>query len=331
MQSQNSEAVLDAVIVGCGRIGGGLPETWSVEGIPSHAAAYHRHPDFHLAACVDPDTVRREGFMQQWGVAAGFATLAELAGSGLSFDVASLCTPTGLHEDGLRELLRTHARAVWCEKPLTADYRRSQELADAYRGAGKLLAVNHLRRWQPAMRKLADELAAGEHGAIRSITGFYNRGIRNNGSHMIDLIHMLSGRSRPIAARIARTDLDPGDPTVDALLEGKGGFPVHLVSSDGRDFAYFELEIVTAKGVIRVEQGGREIRRRPVSDDPDSPGYRLPGGGSFEGTETGDVFLRAAQNLYGAVVNGETLASSAASAIDAEQICDILLEMAGAA
>ena len=255
-----SERILTVAVIGCGRIAGGLAQDANVTGDAlSHAAAYDRHQGFRTVACVEPDEARRRGFMDRWGVEHGFATIEEATDS-LGFDVASVCTPTDRHETDLWRLLDTPVRAVWCEKPLTGSFQRSARIVEAYRGADKALAVNHLRRWHPAMRDLRAEIAADKWGAVRSVVGFYTKGIRNNGSHMIDLVQFLIGPLSVRAVATARIDYDAADPTVDAILTTQAGVPVHLVGGDARDYALFEVEIVAAGGSIRIERSGRSPR-----------------------------------------------------------------------
>ena len=320
---------LNAAVIGCGRIGGGDAGVDGTE-ILGHAAAYDRHEGFRLTACVEPDEVRRRAFMTRWKVARGFATIEEALADGVDWDVVSVCTPTPRHAADLRALLATSTLAVWCEKPLTGSAADSAEIVAAYAAAGKPLAVNHLRRWHPAMARLKAEIEAGEWGAVRAVAGYYTKGVRNNGSHLIDLIQYLIGPVGAASPAVARVDHDPDDPTIDAVLRTEDGTPVHLVGGDARDYALFELEIIAAGGSIRIERSGRAIRlRRPV-DDPLAPGYRMLGDGDIIEVGSGDAFLRAADNLYRAVVDGAPLACDGATALATERICDALIARAGA-
>ena len=151
------------------------------------------------------------------------------------------------------------------------------------------------------------------------------KGVRNNGSHLIDLVRFLVGSVHPVSGTLARNDddgSDPNDPTIDAMLRTAAGAPVHLVGGDARDYALFELEIIAARGSVHIERSGRAIRLRRPMDDPDALGYRVLDDGELTNVGTGDVFLRAVDNLYHAVIDNSPLACDGATALATEQICE---------
>jgi predicted dehydrogenase len=56
-----------------------------------------------------------------------------------------------------------------------------------------LPAVNYSRRFDFDISKLKADIQAGLCGQLRSIVGYYNKGVLNNGLHMIDLLNLLVG------------------------------------------------------------------------------------------------------------------------------------------
>lgn len=282
-------------------------------------------------ACVDHDEDQRQTFMKRWNVAKGFSDIESALADGRHWNVASVCTPTERHAADLRALLATPVRAVWCEKPITQSTSESRELVAAYERAGKHLAINHLRRWHPAMLHLKQEIQDGKWGAVRAAVGFYTKGVRHNGSHLLDLARYLVGPLTHVSGVVARDSDDPqtpGDPTLSGLLQTETGVPLHIVGVEARDYAMFELEIVTACGTIRIERSGRAIRLRRPTADPDTQGYMVLDDGELIDVGTGDVFLSAVDNIYQAVVNRARLACDGATALETERVCDALIEHA---
>ena len=326
----STDPTLTAAVIGCGRIAGGLSCTGGKDDPPTHADAYDRHPSFRLAACVEPDESRRLAFMRRWQIPHGFANLDECVAADVGFDVASVCTPTPVHAAILWRLLETPVRAVLCEKPLTDDASQSARLVDAYRAAETPLAVAYLRRWTPEMAKLKRELEGGSWGSLRTVIGTYTKGALNNGSHLVDLLQYLCGPLTLKAVTGQRIDGDAGDPTVDAVLVLDGGVPVHLIGADARDYALFELHLIAERGAIDVERSGQAVRRRRRVDDPCHDGYRHLDQGEWDECGHGDPFLRAVDNLYQALENGEALASDGESALDAQRLCQQMIEKAQA-
>ncbi len=132
--------------------------------------------------------------MARWSIPQGFPSLDNLPAGVAAFDVVSICSPTAAHAGHLAGALRVRPRLIFCEKPLTSAAQESEQCVQQCEQAGVLLAVNHLRRWAPDVRRLREELHAGTWGELRSVVGHYNKGILNNGSHMIDLLNFLVGQ-----------------------------------------------------------------------------------------------------------------------------------------
>lgn len=313
--------LLNVLIIGCGNIAGGFDATGG-DLILTHAGAYRRHGRFHLAACVEPDAAKREAFRMRWGVQDAFAELSQALGSGSRYDVVSICSPTTQHGDHLRMVLEARPRLVFCEKPITTDLDMASDLVAAYHAVGVPLAINHTRRWDPQVVQFKSALQSGDWGAVRSVVGHYNKGILNNGSHMVDLLRYLLGPLRLLAAGDARIDYSAEDPTVPALLSSSQDVPIHLVGGAASDYAFFEAQFVTEKGVVAIEQGGFSWRQRIVKPSPHFPGYRVVGDDAMLRGRYGEAMLCAAANLYDAVTTGTVLASTGESALAAQSLCN---------
>ncbi len=232
---------MQALVIGCGKIGGGYNASASDEMILTHALAYTRHPKFRLAACVDPDAFARQEFMKRWNVSKGFASLDEAFASGIKFDAASIASPTSTHADFLGKLLKSDVRAVFAEKPLGGDPSAALKVIEAYERAQKTLLVNYLRRFDSSMTALRQEIESGKWGEIDSVHALYNRGVMNNGSHAIDLIGFLTG-DKPMRLVSVNPDFMSqiaGDPTVSATLKLSNGAQFNLAGSSIQDCTVF--------------------------------------------------------------------------------------------
>lgn len=331
MSAASKSEALSVLIVGCGAIAGGYDETRPDKeggGVFTHAGAYGEHGGFRLAACVEPDAARRRAFMARWGVERGFASLEDCRRAELAFDVASVCAPTAAHAAALDALLAMPVKAVFAEKPLTADVADSRRIVAAYAGARRPLAVNYFRRWDRAMSDLKRELASGAWGTVQGAVVHYGKGLLNCGSHAIDLLEFLWG---PLKARAVLGRLDdyaPDDPTLDAVLEGPGGGLVHLAATDARAFFDFEIELTADGGRLAIEAGGERLRLRRVVDSPLFAGYRVLGADDIRDTGYGRALVDAVDNLRRCVVAGAALPSDGASALAAQETCAALTALA---
>jgi predicted dehydrogenase len=320
--------VRNVVIVGCGRIAGGTPPGTARLPYPGHADAYTRHPAFRLLACVEPDATRRQTFQDRWQIPHGFASLDACLSAGMELDVASVCAPTETHVPILQRLLDSPVHAVLCEKPLADRQDAAEAVAAAYAQAGKVLAVAYLRRWSPAMVALRDEFADGVWGAVRTVVGFYTKGIRHNGAHLVDLLRFMFG---PVAAStvtgVRRDGLTPDDLNLDAVLTLGDDVRAHLVGTDHRDYALFEVHIVAERGAVTIERSGRTVRRRRLDPAAD-PHFAILDRGVWDDDRLGDPLLHALDNLDDAINTGAPLMSDAANAVATESICDHLIKIA---
>lgn len=306
---------------------GGGDSQWSIEGAFSHAAAYRRHPGFRLTACVEPNADRRRAFMATWEVDLGFASLGECLSAGHVFDVASVCTPTQFHVEALRSLLDTPTRAVLCEKPLTDDPTQSDRLVEAYRDAGRLLAVDYPKRYLEGVAALKGEFDAGAWGQVRTVTGFYTKGIRNNGSHLLNLLQYFLGPLHAEGVVNKRIDDSTEDPTIDAVLRTDDGIPIHLIGADRRDFVLSELSFVTEQGVATIEHSGHTIRRRRREPHPFAKGYMAIDRGEWFEEDKSNGIYPVIENLFAAIDQGSPLVSDGADAAVTDALCNRLLEL----
>jgi predicted dehydrogenase len=320
----NGYEPLQALIVGCGAIAGGNPPPGGFGGRPpwTHAEAYNQHPAYRLIACVDPDLTQRSAFQSLWSVQHGFASLAEALQSGLKFDVVSLCEPTALRAGHLQHLLRSDVRAVICEKPLAADVAAGRELAAAIAASGKPVAVNFIRRWAPGLTDLKHALAAGAWGELRLIVGVYNKGLRHNGCHHLDLVDYLFGGFELQGVVQGSAGGMDGDPNLDLQLRRADGARFSLLSNDERDYALFDLTIYMERGRIVIDRLGMQLVASHAAGDGVFAGYRTLLSGAAAATGLDRSFLEALSEIKAVLDGGATLRSTPETALRSLEVAE---------
>lgn len=321
--------LMRALIVGCGNIAGRFDLGRSHDDYPlTHAGAYCRDARFEIAACIEPDDSRRSEFMDAWGVAKGFQSWSELAESQEIFDVISICSPTEAHEHDLDAALRLKPKLIFCEKPVTASVSGSEVIVARCKSAGIPLAVNYSRRWDTDISRLATDIKEGRWGAIRSITGIYNKGLLNNGSHMLDLLNLLVGPLKVIGAGNPVNDYFSSDPTVPAWLEGNQGLSVFLACGQAADYSLFEIQFIFSRGMLTMEDGGMYWRERCVEDSDTFKGYRTLDAGVRHTGRYPQAMLQAVDNIYRSIKDGDMLASTGESALVTQRLCERIRRLA---
>lgn len=313
-----------ALIVGCGNIAGGFDISRTRTQLPlTHAGAYIQHGAFEVRACIDPDADRLRDFSQRWNVSWNARDFAELKANPGDFDVISICSPTDLHELHLLEALRLKPKVIFCEKPLTSNASSCARLVASCIEQGVTLAVNFSRYWDPTVEELVDDIRSGRWGNVRSVVGHYNKGISNNGSHMLDLLLRLIGPLDVLETTKPVYDYWPDDPTIGVLLTGRGGeVPIFMSPADARDYAFFELELVCELGVIRMGSGGLVWQTRNVTTSEQFVGYRVLNSEQKTDGRYMEAMLGAIKNIHQHLRHGEGISCTGENALEIQSLCE---------
>ena len=190
--------------------------------------------------------------------------------------------------------------------------------------AGVSLAVNYTRRWDPKVIQLKANIKGGELGKIRSVIGYYNKGILNNGSHLIDLILYLFNSLNIVSAISTVNDHSMNDPTLTALLNTNYGLPVSLVAGNASDYSIFELQIISSKKIITMKNGGLNWSTRSIIRDPIFNGYKFLEKDKYIKGEYLKSMVEAVDNIYNSITMGDKLLCTGKEACETLKICQDL-------
>lgn len=315
--------MFSVLIIGCGNIAGGFDANRPESEFPfTHAGAYTRHGGFTLVGCVEPVESKRSAFMHRWSIAQGYASVQEAIASGLKVDVVSVCSPTGQHYQDVLGALEMTPRLIFCEKPVTPSATQTEKLLARCAAAGVLLAVNYTRRWDAVLVQKARELQAGKWGVIRAVSAVYNKGVLNNGSHMIDLLQLVFGPL--ILEHVGRQVPDAwvDDPSVPCVLSGPAGLPIQINCAHAADYSLFQLQVVTEHGVLTMEDGGLNWHIRPVVSSGNFAGYKTLAEGERENGGLQQATFNAIVELHSALLHGSGLSSSGENALASQLLCE---------
>ena len=158
-----------------------------------------------LAAVSDQDSNAMAAASEKYGVP-GFLSWREMLAEE-QLDALVVAVPTRSHcEVGVAALER--GLHVLVEKPIAYTLEEGRALVEAARRAGKLLAVGHVERFNPAVRELRRRVAEGELGRVFQIharrQGPFPARIRDVGV-VIDLAtHDLDVMSDLVRSRVNR-------------------------------------------------------------------------------------------------------------------------------
>ena len=218
-------------------------------------------------------------------------------------------------------------KATFCEKPVSDSLHEVEEIKKLCEESDILLAVNFTRRWDPKVIELRKKIINGHLGEIRSVVGYYNKGILNNGSHMIDMLLNLFGPLEVIMSNYAVNDYFVDDPSVSALLNTSSGVPIHLVTGNASDYALFEVDIIGSKKFDH-ERWGLNWTSRSVVESKRFKGYKNLDTQKYDKGSYLEAMIGAADNIYKSVTEGRPLLCTGVEAFKVQSICKDLAEMA---
>lgn len=128
-------------------------------------------PGVEVAVAYGRDAARAAAFAAELGIAASTddyeAVLADP-----TIDAVYIATPFATHHDLAARALRAGKHAL-VEKPIALDASQAADLFRIAREEGRFLAEAMWMKWNPAFRRLHQELAAGRIGEARSLRAHF--------------------------------------------------------------------------------------------------------------------------------------------------------------
>lgn len=217
--------------------------------------AIAKHPEFELAAFVEPHEGARAAAQARYGVP-GHATLAQLLAEGSRLDAVCIASPTEYHMAQALQAMDAGLH-VLVEKPMAIALNDARSMVQAARDQGVVLLVGHSHSYDLPIRKMHEVIASGRLGAVRMahnwcFTDWIYRPRRpdeldsrqgggvtlRQGSHQFDILRLLCGgqvrhvrartfdfdrERRAIGAHCVYLDFENGA-VATAVYNGYGGF-----------------------------------------------------------------------------------------------------------
>jgi predicted dehydrogenase len=324
-------------IVGFGKIGADYaddPAMASHYPYATHAQALVGHDRFDWCAVVDPRADARAQARDRWKVPLACATAAELAAQ-TRIDVAVIATPPEARMDVIESI--PGLRAVIVEKPLGRSLDAARSFAETCEGRGILAEVNYWRRFDESLRALADGELRQLVGIPQAVFGLYGNGLRNNGSHMIDLCNMLFGPVVGTSAiggivRRRRAPID-GDIEASFSLQFESGLRAVFQPVDFSLYRENSLDIWGTTGRLQLVQEGLRLMHSGVCANRAMSGEREIASDRQEirTTTAGQAFLRLYDHLAGLLDGDRAVISPLSQALKTEAIVEAICLQAATA
>jgi myo-inositol 2-dehydrogenase/D-chiro-inositol 1-dehydrogenase len=130
-----------------------------------HAGNLARHPKVRLRYIVDPN---REAAEKVAGATGAEIADIETVMNDPSVKMVFIASATRTHAD-LAMAAAAKGKAIFCEKPIDLDLKRTDECLAAVAKAGVPFQIGFNRRFDPSFRALKERLDGGEIGAVEQV------------------------------------------------------------------------------------------------------------------------------------------------------------------
>ena len=242
---------LRTVVVGLGNIGMGYDlSSGSPDTVMTHVRALRQNPVTYLSGAVDPDRTKLKSF-EDLTQRPGFESIISIGNSD-AVNLAIIASPTNKHLDTIEVALGQFddLRAILCEKPLHCDEASARRIVQLCRERGVKLYVNYFRRCEPSARNITNRINSGSiRGPFKGVA-WYSKGIRHNGTHLLDLLSSWLGS--PLEFRILSRGRDwpDEDMEVDFVLRFDQG-EIHFISLADDQHDINAIELFASNGNLR--------------------------------------------------------------------------------
>lgn len=256
------------VLFGLGRMGA------------NHFRVLRESLDFAIQAVVDPK-LPADWETQGHGIA-GFKSLEELEARGVKFDAAVVATPTEHHHATALELLNKKKHLL-VEKPLASTPAQCDELISCAEKNNLVLAVGHVERYNPAVRKLREVIKNGWlgtpiHVSVTRVGGYPqsvapgNNVLLDLAVHDIDVLRSLIGPLRVVSSVNHTTIRKDVYDTAEILLDTEEGVSASVHVNWITPTKIRTIRVTGTRGVCFVDyilqtctmMGGNLLNQEPV-------------------------------------------------------------------
>ena len=322
------------VLVGFGKVAAGYAEdahTARYYPYATHAQVLSRHPDFSWDAVVDTSDEALEAARTRWKIPLAVHSVGEIAQQ-YEPEVAVIATPPESRLSIIDEL--PTVRAVLVEKPLGSTMLEAMAFLDHCKRRGLLVQVNIWRRADETMRSLASGRLEQLVGRPQAGFGLYGDGLRNNGTHLIDLVRMLFGEIEAVQAvgRVTPYPAGPiaGDSNVSFTLSISGGATASILPLRYEHYREGYLDIWGEKGRLAIMQEGLAMSVYPTREHRALLGEREVASDQPEQLEPsiGEALYRVYSNLVAAMRGEDELWSTGENAAETARVIEAVMDSA---
>lgn len=309
----------NALIIGAGQIGAFYDKPDAGQ-ILTHAHAFCCHPGFSLLGFVDINHIRAETAALTWGGQA-FSDVESVFKNYL-VDVVCVAVPDEYHYQVLKEISAYPLKFVLSEKPLASRVEEGRSIVKLYRNKAIPVMVNYSRRFVPEFQTLKLDIKNNNFGRYIAGNGYYGKGLRHNGSHLIDLLRFLVDEIKETYTFAYVDDFTPADKSVNAILRFENGNYFSLQAVSCRKYSIFEVDLLFEKARVKIINSGDYIEKYWAEKSKLMGVNRQLTGPIVKKTDMDRVCYHAVDNIYNFLTKRQPIKSSMLEALRTLITCE---------
>lgn len=267
----NPPKIYNVLIIGAGNIASNFDSSDSNLFL-THAHAYSKHPGFNLLGFLDNDISKAITAAKKWSTNY-FRTLEEVANN-FEIDVISITVPDEKHFETLLMVAQLKNIFVLTEKPLTNTLSEAEQIVSLYSKLNIHSSINFKRIFLPEVIKIKKRINNNEFGSLKFAIGYYNKGLKHNGSHLINLFSELTRiNNLNLISNLGYVhDFTKEDLSYSCVLKTGSDSQFLIQSFNASDYPIFELDLHFEYGRIRFYDSGSLVEI-----------YKIENSDTFEG------------------------------------------------
>ena len=168
-----------------------------IHGWTTHSRMMSDSPKIKLIAACDKDIKKIKSFKSKWKVSSTYTDFKKMISEN-KIDILSIATNVKSHYEILIFALNNNVPYIICEKPFVENLEQLVSLRKIFIKSKSIIFVNYRRRWDKNIKNLVNDIKKKKYGQLKHICCHYAGGIKNNGSHLFDLIYQILGMPKNI-------------------------------------------------------------------------------------------------------------------------------------
>lgn len=193
-------------------------------------------------------------------------------------DIVVIATPTSTHFQVLSDFKNNdNVKIFFMEKPLFNDMYEYSSIDTHVKDK---IVVNYLRRFSLKIQKLKKEIKNKNFFDLEKIIINYCKGLKNNGSHMIDLINFLFDSPKILSTLILDKSIgfNENDLTYDVFIKIEYQnkiVPIYFIGFNHTQYNIIEVNFYFANQVVKYINSKNQIEYYDIVSHEIFPTYKI--------------------------------------------------------